>query len=105
MDFTDYQIYQELIKGREDNSLYKTCTSDMLRIVMEEGCVTRHQVLGYLGERFRVKMNLPEWYTNEQCANFLLEYVCYDTCFQLVLFTCAEPSCIVFSPASVSAST
>lgn len=47
----------------------------MLRIVAEEGCITRSKVLNYLGERFRVKMNLPEWYTNEQCANFLLEYV------------------------------
>ncbi len=23
VDFSDYQIYQELIKGREDNSFYK----------------------------------------------------------------------------------
>ncbi len=73
VDFTDFQIYQELIKGREDNSFYKSCVSEMLRIVMEEGCTTRSKVLNYLGERFRVKMNLPEWYTNEQCANFLLE--------------------------------
>lgn len=73
MDFTDFQIYQELIKGREDNSFYKSCASEMLRIVMEEGCTTRPKVLSYLGERFRVKMNLPEWYTSEQCANLLLE--------------------------------
>lgn len=73
VDFTDFQIYQELIKGREDNSFYKSCASEMLRIVMEEGCTTRTKVLSYLGERFRVKMNLPEWYSNEQCANLLLE--------------------------------
>lgn len=73
VDFTDFQIYQELIKGRKDNSFYKTCVSEMLRIVMEENCTTRSKVLNYLGERFRVKMNLPEWYTNEQCANFLLK--------------------------------
>ena len=73
VDFTDFQIYQELIKGREDNSFYKSCASEMLRIVMEEGCTTRSKVLNYLGERFRVKMNLPEWYTNEQCAHFLLK--------------------------------
>lgn len=73
VDFTDFQIYQELIKGHEDNSFYKSCASEMLRVVMEEGCSTRSKVLNYLGERFRVKMNLPEWYTNEQCANLLLE--------------------------------
>lgn len=73
MDFTEFQIFQELMKGREDNSFYKTCVSQMLRIVTEEGGTTRSKVLTFLGERFRVKMNLPEWYTNEQCASFLLE--------------------------------
>lgn len=73
VDFTDFQIYQELIKGREDNSFYKKCVTEMLRLVMEEGCITRNKVMNFLGERFRVKMNLPEWYTNEQCASILLE--------------------------------
>lgn len=73
VDFTDFQIYQELIKGREDNSFYKKCVTEMLRLVMEEGCITRNKVLNFLGERFRVKMNLPEWYTNEQCASILLQ--------------------------------
>lgn len=73
VDISDYQIYQELIKGREENSFFKSCVSEMLRLVMEEGCTTRAKVLDYLGERFRVKLNLPEWYTHEQCAKFLLE--------------------------------
>ncbi|TNN33626.1 DNA-directed RNA polymerase I subunit RPA2 [Liparis tanakae] len=73
VDFTDFQIYQELIKGREENSFYRSCVSEMLRLVMEEGCVTRGKVLDYFGERFRVKLSLPEWYTNEQCAKFLIE--------------------------------
>ncbi|XP_028983272.1 DNA-directed RNA polymerase I subunit RPA2 [Betta splendens] len=113
VDFTDYQIYQELIKGREDNSLYKTCTSEMLRVVMEQGCNTRHQVLNYLGERFRVKMNLPEWYTNEQCANFLLdECVCihlksgvekfYLLCLMTrKLFSFAKQECMEENPDSI----
>lgn len=73
VDFTDFQIYQELIKGREENSFYKKCVSEMLRVVMEEGCTTRSTVLSFLGERFRVKMNLPDWYTHQQCAGILLE--------------------------------
>ncbi|KAL7889768.1 hypothetical protein AOLI_G00020260 [Acnodon oligacanthus] len=73
VDFSDYQIYQELIKGKEENSFYKSCVSEMLRLVMEEGCTTRGKVLNYLGQRFRVKLFLPEWYTNEQCAKFLLD--------------------------------
>ncbi|XP_056327098.1 DNA-directed RNA polymerase I subunit RPA2 [Danio aesculapii] len=73
VDFSDYQIYQELIKGREENSFYKSCVSEMLRIVMDQGCTTKIKVLNYLGERFRVKLNLPEWFTHEQCAHFLLD--------------------------------
>lgn len=73
VDYSDYQIYQELIKGREENSFFKSCVSEILRIVMDQGCTTKAKVLRFLGERFRVKLNLPEWYTHEQCAHFLLE--------------------------------
>ncbi|XP_069001311.1 DNA-directed RNA polymerase I subunit RPA2 [Embiotoca jacksoni] len=113
VDFTDFQIYQELIKGLEDNSFYKTCASEMLRIVSEEGCTTHRKVLNYLGERFRVKMNLPEWYTNEQCANFLLnECVCihlksdagkfYLLCLMTrKLFAFAKHECMEENPDSI----
>uniref|UniRef100_A0A8D3CT09 DNA-directed RNA polymerase subunit beta n=1 Tax=Scophthalmus maximus TaxID=52904 RepID=A0A8D3CT09_SCOMX len=113
VDFTDFQIYQELIKGREDNSFYKSCVSEMLRIVMEEGCTTRSKVLDYLGERFRVKMNLPEWHTDEQCANFLLnECICihlksdvekfYLLCMMTrKLFTFAKQECMEENPDSI----
>ncbi|GCB75911.1 hypothetical protein scyTo_0015394 [Scyliorhinus torazame] len=73
VDFTDYQIYQELIKGKEDNSFFKSCVAQMLRMVMMEGCTTKKQVLNYLGDRFRVKLYLAEWYTNEQAAEFLFD--------------------------------
>ncbi|XP_034079920.1 DNA-directed RNA polymerase I subunit RPA2 isoform X2 [Gymnodraco acuticeps] len=113
VDFTDFQIYQELIKSREDNSFYKSCASEMLRMVMEEGCTTRSKVLNYLGERFRVKMNLPEWYTNDQCANYLLdECICihlksgmekfYLLCLMTrKLFTFAKQECMEENPDSI----
>lgn len=53
----------------------------MLRIVMEEGCSTQKQVLNYLGECFRVKLNVPDWYPNEQAAEFLFKYVCFAQMF------------------------
>uniref|UniRef100_A0A3Q3J2Z8 DNA-directed RNA polymerase subunit beta n=1 Tax=Monopterus albus TaxID=43700 RepID=A0A3Q3J2Z8_MONAL len=113
VDFTDFRIYQELIKGREDNSFYKSCATEMLRIVMEEGCTSRSKVLNYLGERFRVKLSLPEWYTNEQCANFLLdECICihlksdvekfYLLCLMTrKLFTFAKQECMEENPDSI----
>ncbi|XP_061894629.1 DNA-directed RNA polymerase I subunit RPA2 isoform X2 [Entelurus aequoreus] len=113
VDFTDFQIFQELIKGREDNSFYKSCVSEMLRMVSETHCTTRGKVLAYLGERFRVKMNLPEWYTNEECANYLLdECICihlrsslekfYMLCLMTrKLFTFAKQECMEENPDSI----
>ncbi|KAM4591755.1 DNA-directed RNA polymerase I subunit RPA2 [Odontesthes bonariensis] len=113
VDFTDFQIHGELIKGLEDNSFYKTCASEMLRVVMEEGCTTRSQVLKFLGDRFRVKLNLPEWYTSEQCAHFLLnECICihlksdtekfYLLCLMTrKLFTYAKEECMEENPDSI----
>ncbi|XP_072103195.1 DNA-directed RNA polymerase I subunit RPA2 [Mobula birostris] len=74
VDFTDFQIYQELIKGKENNSFFKSCVAQMLRVVTSEGCTTKKQVLDYLGQRFCVKLYLPEWYTNEQAAEFLFDH-------------------------------
>ncbi|XP_037533679.1 DNA-directed RNA polymerase I subunit RPA2 [Nematolebias whitei] len=114
VDFTDFQIYQELIKGREDNSFYKTCVSEMLRLVAEEGCTTRSKVLEYLGEHFRIKLNLPEWYTNEQCASVLLnECICihlksdsdkfYLLCLMTrKLFSYAKQECMEENPDSIT---
>ncbi|KAM5227382.1 DNA-directed RNA polymerase I subunit RPA2 isoform 2-T2 [Ctenodactylus gundi] len=73
VSFSDYQIFQELIKGKEDDSFFRNSVSQMLRIVMEEGCSTQKQVLNHLGECFRVKLNLPDWYSNEQAAEFLFD--------------------------------
>ncbi|XP_068597291.1 DNA-directed RNA polymerase I subunit RPA2 [Brachionichthys hirsutus] len=112
-DFTDFQIYEELIKGREDNSFYKSCVSEMLRAVVDEGCPTRSEVLGYLGHRFRVKMNLPEWYSDERCASILLDQcICihlksdvekfYLLCLMTrKLFTFAKQECMEENPDSI----
>ncbi|XP_023678390.1 DNA-directed RNA polymerase I subunit RPA2 [Paramormyrops kingsleyae] len=113
VDFTDFQIYKELIKGREENTFYRSCVSDMLRLVMEEGCTSRQKVLGYLGERFRVKLNLPEWYTDEQCGSLLLDHcLCihlksdmekfYLLCLMTrKLFTFAKQGCMEENPDSL----
>ncbi|XP_006499088.1 DNA-directed RNA polymerase I subunit RPA2 isoform X1 [Mus musculus] len=72
VSFSDYQIFQELIKGKEEDSFFRNSVSQMLRIVIEEGCHSQKQVLNYLGECFRVKLSLPDWYPNVEAAEFLL---------------------------------
>lgn len=63
------------MKGKEEDTFYKNCVCQMLRLVAEEGCITQRQVLNFLGQRFRVKLDLPEWYTSEQVGEFLFKYV------------------------------
>jgi DNA-directed RNA polymerase I subunit RPA2 len=46
----------------------------MLRQLQEENILTRNDVLSYIGSRFRVKLMLPEWYTDIECANYLFKY-------------------------------
>ncbi|XP_034537373.1 DNA-directed RNA polymerase I subunit RPA2 [Notolabrus celidotus] len=113
VDWSDVQIQQEMMKGLEDNSFFKSCVCEMLRVVMEEGCSTQSSILSYLGERFRVKMNLPEWYTHEQCARYLLDECIlvhlhsdvekfYLLCLMTrKLFTFAKQECLEENPDSI----
>uniref|UniRef100_A0A8C7BCD8 DNA-directed RNA polymerase subunit beta n=1 Tax=Neovison vison TaxID=452646 RepID=A0A8C7BCD8_NEOVI len=113
VSFSDYQIFQELMKGKEEDSFFRNSVSQMLRIVMEEGCSTQKQVLNYLGERFRVKLSLPDWCPNEQAAEFLFnQCICihlksntekfYMLCLMTrKLFALAKGECMEDSPDSL----
>ena len=45
-----------------------------MRQLHEEELHTKNDVLNYIGSRFRVKLNLPDWYTDVECAQFLFKY-------------------------------
>ncbi len=49
--------------------------SSVLRSALEEGLVSQAAVLQFMGERFRVKMDLPAWTSDEDVARHLLKYV------------------------------
>nr|XP_056708651.1 DNA-directed RNA polymerase I subunit RPA2 [Euleptes europaea] len=113
VSFSDFQIFQELMKGKEDDTFYKNCVCQMLRLVVEEGCITQRQVLNFLGQRFRVKLELPEWYTSEQVGEFLFnQCICihlktnaekfYLLCLMTrKLFTLAKEGCMEENPDSL----
>ena len=50
-----------------------SCVANMLRLAQEEGLTKQKVILKYIGERFRVKVQVPEWYTDEQVATFLFD--------------------------------
>ena len=45
----------------------------MLRQALTEDLITKHDVLKYIGERFRIKLRLPDWYTDEEIGKFLFK--------------------------------
>ena len=49
------------------------CVASMLRQVHDEGLSKRTQILKFIGERFRVKVQLPEWYLDARVAEHLIE--------------------------------
>ncbi|CAF1160251.1 unnamed protein product, partial [Brachionus calyciflorus] len=50
------------------------CVKFMLRQLQEENILTKNYCLNYIGGRFRVKLNLPKWYTDVERAQHLLKY-------------------------------
>ncbi|XP_013402434.1 DNA-directed RNA polymerase I subunit RPA2 [Lingula anatina] len=73
VDVTDQYIYSELIKGKEEDSFYKGCIANMLRQAQSEGLSEKATILKYIGERFRIKLQLPDWVTDTAVATFLLD--------------------------------
>ena len=45
----------------------------MLRQALTEDLITKQDVLKYIGERFRIKLRLPDWYTDEEIGKFLFK--------------------------------
>jgi DNA-directed RNA polymerase I subunit RPA2 len=66
----------------------------MLRQLQEEEIFTRNDVLNYIGSRFRIKLMLPDWYTDIECANHLFKYSLFTHLnenvdkFNLLMFVC-----------------
>lgn len=58
---TDQQIYKELMKNNENNTFLKGCVCAQLRTAMDDGLVNQKSALQFIGQRFRLKAELPDW--------------------------------------------
>ncbi|XP_054157699.1 DNA-directed RNA polymerase I subunit RPA2-like [Oppia nitens] len=72
VDVSDKYIFNELTKGKQEDTYYKSCVTNMLRLVQDENLYTSQQIKKYIGERFRAKCHCPEWYTDAEVTDFLL---------------------------------
>ena len=48
--------------------------ANMLRQAQAENLSNRKQILSFIGEKFRLKLQLPDWKTDIEVAEFLLRY-------------------------------
>ncbi|RUS91554.1 hypothetical protein EGW08_000669 [Elysia chlorotica] len=73
LDVSDKYIYDEMTRGREDDTYFKGCMVFMLRQVMTEDLHSQASVLKYIGQRFRIKLSLPDFYTDEEVGRYLFK--------------------------------
>ncbi|XP_022087163.1 DNA-directed RNA polymerase I subunit RPA2-like [Acanthaster planci] len=77
VDTTDQHIYNEMLKGIEQDTFLIGCVTEMLRQAQSQDLTTHHSILSFIGEQFRVKLGLPDWYSADEVARFLLrQHIC-----------------------------
>ena len=49
----------------------------MLRQAQAKDLTSQQSILTFIGEQFRVKLGVPEWYTPDEVAKFLIrQHIC-----------------------------
>ncbi|KAI6659718.1 hypothetical protein LOD99_10708 [Oopsacas minuta] len=77
IDASDFEIFQELMAFTPENDFLEACIISMLRTSLEKGLSTQCDFLNYLGKIYRIKMEVPEWYSDIVVGRlFLSECVC-----------------------------
>ncbi|WAQ94633.1 RPA2-like protein [Mya arenaria] len=72
----DKYIYDELVKGKEDDSFYKGCIVAMLREALNEKLYTQRDVLEYMGSRFRVITHgVADWKTDVEVGQHIYRHM------------------------------
>ena len=54
--------------------MFCRCMANMLRLAQAENLSKKKDILKFIGEKFRHKLQLPEWKTDIQVAEFLFRY-------------------------------
>src|SRR6218665_55112 len=68
---SDRYIYEELVRGRENDKYYKSCIVFMLRQLQTEKLYSSKQCKDYIGTRIRMKTDLPPWVSDEEVTDIL----------------------------------
>jgi DNA-directed RNA polymerase I subunit RPA2 len=69
---TDQHIFKELTKNNENYTFLKGCVTAQLRTAMEDGLLNQKTALEFIGHRFRLKAELPDWVPDDIITKQLL---------------------------------
>jgi DNA-directed RNA polymerase I subunit RPA2 len=75
MEVSDKEIFEAILRGDYANTFVTDRVELMLRKFKNYSLFSREQCLAYLGDKFRVIMNMPEDVTNIQVGEHLLNKV------------------------------
>lgn len=76
LDVSDHFIYERMTRGLESDTFYSSCCVNMLAILNGDGehsLRSRDDVLTFIGKRFRLFSDAPEWWTDVQVAQDLFK--------------------------------
>lgn len=74
VDYSDEQIFKDLMAGYEDDFYYNSCIRNMMQELCKENILTHHDCKNYLGQVFKDRFDkLPSWCTNVEVCNHLLK--------------------------------
>lgn len=76
LDVSDQYIYEKMTRGLESDTFYCSCCVNMLSLLKDDGegsLRSRDGVLDFIGKRFRVFSEGPEWWTDSEVAEDLFK--------------------------------
>jgi len=75
LDTSDKEIFDAVVQGDFTNTFVTDRTELMLRSFNVHGIYTKYECTSFLGERFRITVRLPPFFTNEDVGNYLIDKV------------------------------
>ncbi|CRK88797.1 CLUMA_CG002625, isoform A [Clunio marinus] len=74
MSYTDEKIFNDLMRGYENDLYFKSCVQNMLTELHKENIHTHYDCKNYLGQIFRSRFEkLSPWSTNEEVGEYLIK--------------------------------
>ncbi|EFA85001.1 RNA polymerase I [Heterostelium album PN500] len=73
VDTTDKEIFTQIVQGDFENTFLTDRVELTLREQKVKGLNTKDEILDYIGSRYRHKANLPDSFTNQQIAEYMID--------------------------------